>query len=81
MVKHCDLNTESIFIDIGAGLGKPNIHVAQVGGGWLRVRLCALHTQLSDRAHHSLCMRRTRGWLSRTASSTSTCAGNCLSTT
>lgn len=32
MISHCDLGKDSVFIDVGAGLGKPNIHVAQVGG-------------------------------------------------
>lgn len=30
MIQHCELGKDSIFIDVGAGLGKPNIHVAQV---------------------------------------------------
>jgi hypothetical protein len=40
MISHCGLGKDSIFIDVGAGLGKPNIHVAQVGGwvgGWVGV--------------------------------------------
>ncbi|EWM22673.1 hypothetical protein Naga_100023g16 [Nannochloropsis gaditana] len=32
MVTHCALGRDSIFIDIGAGLGKPNIHVSQYPG-------------------------------------------------
>ena len=32
MIKHCELGPESVFIDVGAGLGKPNIHVAQYPG-------------------------------------------------
>mmetsp|Transcript_16823 Transcript_16823/g.32816 ORF Transcript_16823/g.32816 Transcript_16823/m.32816 type:complete len:633 (+) Transcript_16823:352-2250(+) len=28
LVSKCGLNTESVFLDIGAGLGKPNFHVA-----------------------------------------------------
>ncbi len=32
MVKHCGLNTESRFIDVGSGIGKPNFHVAQYPG-------------------------------------------------
>ncbi|GBG24769.1 Histone-lysine N-methyltransferase, H3 lysine-79 specific [Hondaea fermentalgiana] len=28
LVAQCGLNTESVFLDIGAGLGKPNFHVA-----------------------------------------------------
>jgi hypothetical protein len=32
MVEHCDLNRESRFIDVGSGIGKPNIHVAQYPG-------------------------------------------------
>lgn len=31
MISHCGLGKDSVFIDVGAGLGKPNIHVAQVG--------------------------------------------------
>jgi 16S rRNA G527 N7-methylase RsmG len=30
MVEHCELGKHSLFIDVGSGLGKPNIHVAQV---------------------------------------------------
>jgi len=30
MVAYCELNKDSLFIDIGSGLGKPNIHVSQV---------------------------------------------------
>lgn len=30
MISHCGLGKDSVFIDVGAGLGKPNIHVAQV---------------------------------------------------
>lgn len=29
LVEKCDLNSTSRFIDVGAGLGKPNFHVAQ----------------------------------------------------
>lgn len=32
MISHCGLGKDSIFIDVGAGLGKPNIHVAQYPG-------------------------------------------------
>lgn len=32
MMKHCDLNKESRFIDVGSGIGKPNLHVAQFPG-------------------------------------------------
>jgi len=28
MKRHCNLTPDSMFIDVGAGLGKPNIHVA-----------------------------------------------------
>ena len=31
MISHCGLGKDSVFIDVGAGLGKPNIHVAQGG--------------------------------------------------
>jgi 16S rRNA G527 N7-methylase RsmG len=30
MMAKQNLNKDSLFIDIGSGLGKPNIHVAQV---------------------------------------------------
>ena len=32
MMEHCDLNRESRFIDVGSGIGKPNLHVAQYPG-------------------------------------------------
>jgi hypothetical protein len=32
MIEYCKLGKDSIFIDVGAGLGKPNIHVAQYPG-------------------------------------------------
>jgi hypothetical protein len=32
MVEKCEMNTESRFIDVGSGLGKPNFHVAQDPG-------------------------------------------------
>jgi len=32
MMEHCDLNQESRFIDVGSGIGKPNLHVAQYPG-------------------------------------------------
>ncbi len=32
MIACCNLGKDSIFIDVGAGLGKPNIHVAQYPG-------------------------------------------------
>jgi len=32
MVKHCGLDSDSRFIDVGSGIGKPNFHVAQCPG-------------------------------------------------
>ena len=32
MMEHCNLNRESRFIDVGSGIGKPNMHVAQFPG-------------------------------------------------
>ena len=32
MMEHTDLNASSRFIDVGSGIGKPNIHVAQFPG-------------------------------------------------
>jgi Histone methylation protein DOT1 len=32
MVEHCDLDSKSRFIDVGSGIGKPNLHVAQYPG-------------------------------------------------
>ena len=32
MKEHCEFSTESCFIDVGCGLGKPNVHVAQDPG-------------------------------------------------
>jgi hypothetical protein len=32
LVEKCDLNSDSRFIDVGSGLGKPNFHVAQYPG-------------------------------------------------
>jgi len=29
LVEKCELNSQSRFIDVGSGLGKPNFHVAQ----------------------------------------------------
>lgn len=34
---HCNFNTESMFLDIGAGLGKPNIHVTLDPGVFISV--------------------------------------------
>ena len=32
MKENCEFSTESHFIDVGCGLGKPNVHVAQDPG-------------------------------------------------
>lgn len=32
MIEYADLSTDSRFIDVGCGLGKPNLHVAQYPG-------------------------------------------------
>jgi hypothetical protein len=32
LVDECNLSTDSRFIDVGSGLGKPNFHVAQYPG-------------------------------------------------
>lgn len=32
MVENCEMGTDSMFIDVGAGLGKPNFHACQDPG-------------------------------------------------
>ena len=51
MVKHCDLNKDSYFIDVGAGLGKPNIHVAQVRAWKPWSSCCLVHHPLALALH------------------------------
>lgn len=51
MIAECGLGQDSVFIDVGAGLGKPNIHVAQV----MSLHIAALACMCCD------CIR---GWMS-----------------
>lgn len=32
MVENCEMDSDSLFIDVGSGLGKPNFHAAQDPG-------------------------------------------------
>ena len=32
MTEHCEMDSDSLFIDVGSGLGKPNFHAAQDPG-------------------------------------------------
>ena len=32
MTEHCEMDCDSLFIDVGSGLGKPNFHAAQDPG-------------------------------------------------
>ena len=49
MCKEGELNVDSIFVDIGSGLGKPNLHVAldpQVGVRCVCLCVCAAFSPL-----------------------------------
>ena len=72
MKDQCELNSESTFIDIGSGLGKPNFHAAQEG-----IRL-SIGVELVN-IRHQLCMQNLLKVIQSTNDSINTTGVNFIS--
>jgi hypothetical protein len=59
MIEHTGLGQESRFIDVGCGLGKPNLHVAQMPGVEFSygIELCSTRWMLGIANLHQILQR------------------------